>query len=104
MGQHLHLQPSEFIAKTQAPDNSPQRIATYNMVPGTVVRLRNRIFVLVDAPHGPHQWIHAQTGRFLSHEQLVSRMRADENNLPVVLFDPLDTDTSTDKDTNNDRA
>ena len=26
---------------------------TYNMVPGTVVRLRNRIFVLVDAAKGP---------------------------------------------------
>lgn len=54
----MNLQPSEFIAKTLAPDNNPQRIATYNMVPGTV-----------DAPKGPHQWIHAQTGRSLSHEQ-----------------------------------
>lgn len=34
---------------------NPQRIATYNMVPGTVVRLRNRIFVLVDASKGPHR-------------------------------------------------
>lgn len=85
----MNLQPSEFIA-------------TYNMVPGTVVRLRNHIFVLVDAQKGPHQWIHAKTGRSLSHEQLVSRMRADENNLPVILFDPLDTDTNTDKENNND--
>lgn len=102
------LQPSEFIAKTQAPDNNPQRIATYNMVPGTVVRLRNHIFVLVDAPKGPHQWIHAKTGRSLSHEQFAARMRGDTTNLPVILFDPLgtdtDTDTSTDKENNNDRA
>ena len=42
----MNLQPSEFIA-------------TYNMVPGTVVRLRNRIFVLVGASKGPHQWIQA---------------------------------------------
>ena len=48
----MHLQPSEFIAKTQAPDNNPQRIATYNTVPGTVVRLRNHVFVLVDAQKG----------------------------------------------------
>lgn len=41
----MNLHPSEFIAKTQAPDNTPQRIATYNMVPGTVVRLRNSIFL-----------------------------------------------------------
>lgn len=57
MNLHLHLQPSEFIALTNL--GNPQRIATYNMVPGTVVRLRNGIFVLVDAPKGPHQWIHA---------------------------------------------
>lgn len=91
MGQPLH--PSEFIA-------------TYNMVPGTVVRLRNRIFVLVDASKGPHQWIHAQTGRSLSHEQFAARMRGDTTNLPVILFDPLDTDTGTntptDKENNND--
>lgn len=96
MGQHLHLQPSEFIALTNL--NNPIRISTYNMVPGTVVRLRNHIFVLVDASKGPHQWLHAQTGYSLTHEQLVSRMRADENNLPVILFDPLDTD----KENNND--
>lgn len=48
----MDLQPSEFIA-------NPQRIATYNMVPGTVVRLRNHVFVLVDAQKRPHQWIHA---------------------------------------------
>lgn len=96
----MNLQPSEFIALTNL--GNPQRIATYNTVPGTVVRLRNHIFVLVDASTGPHQWIHAKTGRSLSHEQFVSRMRADENNLPVILFDPLDTDTSTDKENNND--
>lgn len=94
-----HLQPSEFIAKT---DNSPQRIATYNTVPGTVVRLRNQIFVLVDAPQGPHQWLAAHTGHYLSHEQFAARMRGDTTNLPVILFDPLDTDASTDKENNND--
>lgn len=98
----MNLQPSEFIAKTQAPDNSPQRIATYNMVPGTVVRLRNHIFVLVDASKGPHQWLAARTGHYLSHEQFAARMRNDTTNLPVILFDPLDTDTSTDKENNND--
>lgn len=92
----MNLQPSEFIAKTQAPDNSPQRIATYNMVPGTVVRLRNHIFVLVDASRGPHQWIHAKTGCSLSHEQFAARMRGDTTNLPVILFDPLDTNTDKD--------
>lgn len=102
MTQPLH--PSEFIAKTQAPDNNPQRIATYNMVPGTVVRLRNHIFVLVDASKGPHQWIHAQTGRSLSHEQFAARIHRDTTNLPVILFDPLDTntDTNTDKENSND--
>lgn len=96
----MNLQPSEFIAKT--PNNSPQRIATYNTVPGTVVRLRNHIFVLVDASKGAHQWIHAKTGRSLSHEQFAARMRGDTTNLPVILFDPLDTDTNTDKENNND--
>lgn len=99
----MNLQPSEFIAKTQAPDNSPQRIATYNMVPGTVVRLRNHIFVLVDASKGAHQWIHTQTGRSLSHEQFAARMRGDTANLPVILFDPLDKDKDTDTDTNTDK-
>jgi hypothetical protein len=47
----------------------PQRIATYNTVPGTVVRLRNPIFVLVDASKGPHQWLAAHTAHYLSHEQ-----------------------------------
>lgn len=102
----MNLQPSEFIAKTQAPDNNPQRIAAYNMVPGTVVRLRNHVFVLVNATKGPHQWIHAKTGRSLSHEQLAALMRGDTTNLPVILFDPLDTDTDTDtptdKENNND--
>lgn len=96
----MNLQPSEFIAKTQAPDNSPQRIATHNTVPGTVVRLRNHIFVLVNATKGPHQWIHAKTGHSLSHEQFAARMRGDTTNLPVVLFNPLDTNT--DKENNND--
>lgn len=91
------LQPSEFIATS---DNNPQRIATYNMAPGTVVRLRNHIFVLVDASTGPHQWIHAKTGHSLSHEQFAARMRGDTTNLPVILFDPLDTNT--DKENNND--
>lgn len=90
----MHLQPSEFIAKTQAPDNNPQRIATYNMVPGTVVRLRNHIFVLVAAQKGPHQWIHAKTGRSISHEQFAAQMRDDTTNLPVILFNPLNTDTN----------
>lgn len=102
----MNLQPGEFIAKTQAPDNNLQRIAAYNTVPGTVVRLRNHIFVSVDASKGPHQWIHAQTGRSLSHEQFAARMHKDPNNLPVILFDPLDTstdtDTNTDKENNND--
>lgn len=98
----MNLQPSEFIAKTQATDNNPQRIAAYNMVPGTVVRLRNHVFVLVNATKGPHQWIHAKTGRSLSHEQLAALMRKDTTNLPEILFDPLDTDTPTDKENNND--
>lgn len=94
----MNLQPSEFIAKTQAPDNNPQRITTYNMTPGTVVRLRKHIFVLVDATKGPHQWLAARTGHYLSHEQFAARMRGDTTNLPVILFDPLDTD----KENNND--
>lgn len=93
----MNLQPSEFIATS---DNNPQRIATYNMVPGTVVRLRNRVFVLVDAPKGPHQWVAAQTGHCLTHEQFAARMRGDLNNLPVILFDPMGTNT--DKENNND--
>ena len=79
-----------------------QRIATYNKVPGTVVRLRNHVFVLVDAPQGPHQWLAAQTGYFLSHEQFAARMDKGPNNLPVILFDPLDTNTDTDTNTNTD--
>lgn len=98
----MNLQPSEFIAKTLAPDNSPQRVATYNMVPGTVVRLRNHVFVLVVALKGPHRWVHAKTGRYLSHEQFAARMRGDAANLPVILFDPLDTDTNTDTDTDKE--
>ena len=95
----MSLQPSEFIALTNL--GNPQRFATYNMVPGTVVRLRNHIFASVVASKGPHQWIHAQTGRSLSHEQFAARMRADNTDtLPVILFDPLDTNT--DKENNND--
>ena len=99
----MNLQPSEFIAKTLAPDNSPQRIATYNMAPGTVIRLRKTVFVLVDAIKGPHRWVAAQTGYYLSHEQFAARMRSDTTNLPVILFDPLDTDTDTDTDTSTDK-
>ena len=97
----MRLQPSEFIAKTQAPDNNPQRIAAYNMVPGTVVRLRKSIFVLVDVSKGPHQWIHAKTGHYLTHEQLAGLMRKNTTNLPVILFDPLGADTN-EKENNND--
>lgn len=86
----MNLQPSELIA-------------TYNMVPGTVVRLRNHVFVLVDVSKGPHQWIHAETGHYLSHEQFAARMRGDTTNLPVILFDPLGTDTDTDTDTSTDK-
>ena len=52
----MYLQPCEFIA-------------AYNMVPGTVVRLRNHVFASVDAPKGAYRWMHAKTGRSLSHEQ-----------------------------------
>ena len=90
----MNLQPSEFIARTQAPDNSPQRFAAYNMVPGTVVRLRNHIFVLVDVLKGPHRWVHAKTGCSLSHEQFAARMCGDAANLPVILFDPLEINTN----------
>lgn len=79
----MHLQPSEFIALTPT---TPQRIATYNMVPGT-----GTASSCLSMP---------KRGYPLTHEQLVSRMRADENNLPVILFDPLDTNT--DKENNND--
>ena len=72
------------------------------MVPGAVVRLRKHVFVLVDAPKGPHKWVAAQTGYCLSHEQFAARMRGDTTNLPVILFDPLDTGTDTDKENNND--
>ena len=98
----MNLQSSEFIALTNL--GNLQRIAAYNMIPGTVVRLRNRIFVLVDVTKGPHQWIHAKTGRYLSHEQFAARMRADNaDTLPVILFDPLDTGTDTGTDTNTDK-
>lgn len=71
------------------------------MAPGTVVRLGNHIFVLVDAQKGAHRWIHAKTGRSLSHEQFAAWMRGDTTNLPVILFDPLDTNTHTDKENND---
>lgn len=38
------------------------------------------------------------TGRPLSHEQFAAWMRGDTTNLPVILFDPLDTE----KENNND--
>lgn len=98
----MNLQPSEFIAKNPTHDNNPQRISAYNMAPGTVVRIRNHIFVLVDVTKGPHQWIHAKTGHYLSHEQFAARMRKDPNNLPVILFDPLDADTDTNTNTNTE--
>ena len=87
--------------RKHGPDNDPQRIATYNMAPGTVVRLRNSVFVLVDVPKGPHQWLAARTGRSLSHEQFAALMRKDTTNLPVILFDPLGADTN-EKENNND--
>lgn len=88
MTQPLHL--SEFIALTNL--NNPIRISGYNMIPGTVVRLRKSVFVLVDVSKGPHQWLAARTGHYLTHEQLAALMRKDTTNLPVILFDPLDTD------------
>ena len=44
------------------------------------------------------------TGRSLSREQFAARIHKDATNLPVTLFDPLDTDTNTntDKENNND--
>jgi hypothetical protein len=98
MTQPLH--PSEFIALTNL--NNPIRISGYNMVPGTVVRLRKSVFVLVDVSKGPHQWLAARTAHYLTHEQLAALMQGDTTNLPVILFDPLDTDTNTDKENNND--
>ena len=97
----MHLQPSEFIAKTPTPDNNPIRISGYNTVPGTVVRLRKSVFVLVDVSKGPHQWLAARTGHYLTHEQLAALMRKDTTNLPVILFDPLGADTN-EKENNND--
>lgn len=97
MTQPLH--PSEFITLTNL--NNPIRISGYNMVPGTVVRLRKSVFVLVDVPKGPHQWLAARTGHYLTHEQLAALMRKDTTNLPVILFDPLGADTN-EKENNND--
>ena len=94
----MNLQPSEFIALTNL--GSPQRIAAYNMVPGTVVRLRSGVFVLVGASKGAHRWFAARTGHYLSHEQFAARIHKDTTNLPVILFDPLDTNK--DKENNND--
>lgn len=95
----MNLQLSEFIALTNL--NNPIRISGYNMVPGTVVRLRNRIFVLVDVSKGPHQWLAARTGHYLTHEQLAALMCKDTTNLPVILFDPLGADTN-EKEKNDD--
>ena len=55
---------------------------------------------------GAHQWMHAKTGRSLSHEQFAAWMREDTTNLPEILLDPLDTNTNTntDKENNNDQA
>ena len=97
MTQPLH--PSEFITLTNL--NNPIRISGYNMVPGTVVRLRKSVFVLVDVSKGPHQWLAARTGHYLTHEQLAALMRKDTTNLPVILFDPLGADTN-EKENNND--
>lgn len=97
MTQPIH--PSEFIALTNL--NNPIRISGYNMVPGTVVRLRKSVFVLVDVSKGPHQWLAARTGHYLTHEQLAALMRKDTTNLPVILFDPLGADTN-EKEKNDD--
>lgn len=97
MAQPLH--PSEFITLTNL--NNPIRISGYNMVPGTVVQLRKSVFVLVDVSKGPHQWLAARTGQYLTHEQLAALMRGDITNLPVILFDPLGADTN-EKENNND--
>lgn len=93
------LHPSEFITRTNL--NNLVRISGYNMVPGTVVRLRKSVFVLVDVSKGPHQWLAARTGHYLTHEQLAALMRGDTTNLPVILFDPLGADTN-EKENNND--
>lgn len=95
----MNLQPSEFIARANT--NNPIRTNGYNMVPGTVVRLRNSVFVLVDASKGPHQWLTARTGHYLTHEQLAALMNQhNTDTLPTILFDPLDTNTN--KENNND--
>lgn len=97
MTQPLH--PSEFIALTNL--NNPIRISGHNMAPGTVVRLRKSVFVLVDVSKGPHQWLAAQTGQYLTHEQLAALMRKDTTNLPMIPFDPLGANTN-EKENNND--
>lgn len=92
----MNLHPSEFITRTNL--NNLVRISGYNMVLGTVVRLRKSVFVLVDVPKGPHQWLAARTGHYLTHEQLAALMnRHNTDTLPVILFDPLET-----KENNND--
>lgn len=88
------LHPSEFITRTNL--NNPIRISGYNMIPGTVVRLRKSVFVLVDVSKGPHQWLAARTGHYLTHEQLAALMCKDTTNLPVILFDPLETKENND--------
>ena len=89
-----HLQPGEFIALTNP--NNPTRVAAYNMMPGTVVRLKNATFALVASTKGPHTWVHAQTGHQLNYEQFAARMRSDTTNLPTILYDPLDTKENND--------
>ena len=77
------LHPSEFITRTNL--NNLVRISGYNMVPGTVVRLRKSVFVLVDVLKGPHQWLAARTAHYLTHEQFAALMCKDTTNLPVIL-------------------
>lgn len=95
----MNLQASEFIAKTLAPDNNPQRIAAW---PLALSYASGTTSSGLSAPQrGPHQWIHAKTGLSLSHEQFAARMRGNTRDLPVILFDPP-LDTNTDKENNND--
>lgn len=88
------LHQSEFITRTNL--NNLVRISGYNMAPGTVVRLRKSVFVLVDVSKGPHQWLAARTGHYLTHEQFAALMRKDTTNLPVILFDPLENNNDND--------
>ena len=58
MGQPRHCRTTRSPALSYA-SKGPRHCRTPQKVPGTVVRLRNHIFVAVDASKGPHQWIHA---------------------------------------------